>query len=105
MVDLRRAGLLEAVLRLADLAKTMEQDGNLARSRVARLDPPPLNWSILMVRIMKEDRYGEERIKDDWLDQAGMPRPPDRRRRAAPTAHSRIVLRLLPSLSHSLVPG
>ena len=34
-----------------------------------------------------------------------MPRPPDRHRRAAPTAHSRIVLRRRPPLSHSLVPG
>ena len=39
------------------------------------------------------------------IGQAGMPRPPDRHRRATPTAHSRIVLRLLPPLSHSLVPG
>ena len=34
-----------------------------------------------------------------------MPRPPDRHRRAAPAAHSRIVRRLRPPLSHSLVPG
>ena len=27
------------------------------------LDPPPLNWSDLIVRIMKEDRYGEEDIQ------------------------------------------
>ncbi len=39
MADLRRAGFLEVVLRLADLAKIMEQDGDLARSRVARLKP------------------------------------------------------------------
>jgi hypothetical protein len=26
-------------------------------------DPPPLNWSDLIVRIMKEDRYGEEDIQ------------------------------------------
>jgi hypothetical protein len=39
MADLRRAGLLEVVLRLADLAKIMEQDGDLARSRAARLKP------------------------------------------------------------------
>ena len=28
-----------------------------------RGDPPPLNWSDLIVRIMKEDRYGEEDIQ------------------------------------------
>ena len=27
------------------------------------VDPPPLNWSDLIVRIMKEDRYGEEDIQ------------------------------------------
>ena len=27
------------------------------------LDPPPLNWSDLIVRVMKEDRYGEEDIQ------------------------------------------
>ena len=26
-------------------------------------DPPPLNWSDLIVRIMKEARYGEEDIQ------------------------------------------
>ena len=30
---------------------------------VAVADPPPLNWSDLIVRIMKEDRYGEEDIQ------------------------------------------
>ena len=27
-----------------------------------RSDPPPLNWSYLIVRTMKQDRYGEEEI-------------------------------------------
>ena len=55
------AGRLEAIERELD-ALTLEAGIGRAvvRDVLRRHDPPPLNWSILKVRILKEDRYGEE---------------------------------------------
>ena len=45
------------------LGLTVDLVGIVLGPEFGNVDPPPLNWSDLIVRIMKEDRYGEEDVQ------------------------------------------